>query len=87
MSGSNIGGRKDKSCINHIWVVNAIIHEQLSSKKNHPIVIQQYDYTQMFDGMVLKEALADLYNSGVQNETLHLINRPGVDGAVLQSPL
>ena len=41
MSDSNVGGRKDKSCINHIWVVNGIIHEQLSSVKNLPIVIKQ----------------------------------------------
>ena len=27
MSESNIGGRKDKSCINHIWVLNSIIHD------------------------------------------------------------
>ena len=29
MSDSNIGGRKTKRCINHIWVINSIIHEQL----------------------------------------------------------
>ena len=73
MSDSNVGGRKDKSCINHIWVVNGIIHEQLSSVKNLPIVIQQYDYTQMFDGMNLKEPLSDLYNTGVQDDTLNIL--------------
>ena len=56
MSDSNIGGQKDKSGINHIWVLTGIIHEQLSSVKNQPIVVQQYDYAQMFDGMHLKEA-------------------------------
>ena len=73
MSDSNIGGRKDKSCINHIWVLNGIIHEQLSSVKNPPIVIQQYDFTQMFDGMKLDEALSDLYNSGIEDDTIHLL--------------
>ena len=33
MSDSIVGGRKDKSSINHIWVLNGIIHEQLSSIK------------------------------------------------------
>ena len=82
MSYSNIGGRKDKSCINPIWVVNGIIHEQLSSINNPPIVIQQYDYSQMFDGMELKESLSDLYNSGVQDDTLHLIYEANKNVAV-----
>ena len=30
MSDSNIGGRQNKSCINHIWVINSIIHDQLN---------------------------------------------------------
>ena len=67
MSDSNIGRRKNKSSINHIWVINSIIHEQLSSIKNPPIVIQQYNYTQMFDGMKLEEALSDLFSSGIQD--------------------
>ena len=73
MSDSNIGGRKNKSSINHIWVINSIFHEQLSSNKNPPIVIQQYDYTQMFDGMKLEEALSDLFSSGIQDDTMHLL--------------
>ena len=73
MSDSNIGGQKDKSGINHIWVLTGIIHEQLSSIKNPPIVVQQYDYSQMFDGMHLKEALSDIYDSGVKDDTINLI--------------
>ena len=73
MSDSNIGGRKNKSCIYHIWVLNGIIHDQLSSIKNPPIVIQQYDYIQMFDGMKLDEALSDLYSSGIEDDTVHLL--------------
>ena len=73
MTDSNIGGRKDKSCINHIWVMNGIIHETLSSTKNCPIVIQQYDYTQMFDGMELKESLSDLQTKAeIKDDTIHL---------------
>ena len=73
MSDSNVGGRRDKSSINRIWVLNGVIHEQLSSIKKQPIVIQQYDFAQMFDGMNLHEALSDLYDSGVEDDTLHLL--------------
>ena len=33
MTDSNVGGRKNKSDINHIWVIQSIIHENLSSIK------------------------------------------------------
>ena len=36
MSDSNAGGRENKSGINHIWVVNGIIHDHLSSVKKSP---------------------------------------------------
>ena len=74
MSDSNIGGRKEKSCINNIWVINSIIHEQLlGSNKNKPSVFQQYDYQQMFDSMNLNEACGDLYDVGLRNNKLALL--------------
>ena len=73
MSDSNVGGRKNKSCINHIFVLNGIIHETVKSKKNNPVTIQIYDYKQMFDSMVLKEAISDLYDSGIKDNTLALL--------------
>ena len=33
MSDSNVGGRKKKSGINHIWIMNNVISDQLSSVK------------------------------------------------------
>ena len=53
MSESNVGSRKKKSCINHIFVINGIIHETLSSQHNKPLTLQIYDYRQMFDSMSL----------------------------------
>ena len=82
MAESNIGGRRDKSSINNIWILNGIIHDQLSSVKNHPIVIQQYDFTQMFDGMNLKEALSDLFNSGIEDDTIQLLYQANKNIAV-----
>ena len=38
MSSSNIGSRKNKSSIDHIFVINSIIHEQLKSVKNIPLI-------------------------------------------------
>ena len=73
MSQSNIGGRKKKSCINHIWVLNSIIHEQLNSQSNKPIILQQYDYQQMFDSMNLKEACSDLFDIGLTSDKLQLV--------------
>ena len=73
MSHSNIGGRKEKSCRNHIWVLNSIVQDQISSVKKPPIIFQQYDYKQMFDGINLKEAINDLFDVGVNDDCLQLV--------------
>ena len=73
MSDSNVGGRKQMSCLNHIFVLNGIIHETLSSKQNKPVTIQIYDFTQMFDSMKLEEAISDLFDSGMKDDTLSLL--------------
>ena len=73
MSDSNVGGRRNMSCINHIFVINGIVHETLSSKKNKPVTLQIYDYRQMFDSMDLEEAISDLYDSGMKDNTLALL--------------
>ena len=73
MSDSNIGGRKNKSCINPIWVLNSIIHDQINSKCESPVLLQQHDYKQMFDSMNLKEACSDLFDIGLKNDKLKLL--------------
>ena len=40
MSDSQVGGRKGKNVRNHIWVLNGIICDSLSTKKKNPIKIQ-----------------------------------------------
>ena len=74
MSVSNVGGRPNKSGINHIWVINGIIHDQMSSVKKTPLVIQQFDYRQMFDGMDNSEACGDIFDYGVNDDHLNLIH-------------
>ena len=73
MSDSNVGGRRNMSCINHIFVINGIIHETTRSKKNKPVTIQIYDYEQMFDSMDLDEAVSDIFTSGMKDDSLALL--------------
>ena len=79
MSESNIGSRKNRSCIDHIFVINSIIHDQLKSSKNNTLQIQICDFQQMFDGMNLKESISDLYDSGVDDDHLTLIHEANRD--------
>ena len=73
MSDSNVGARKKKNIRNHIFVINSIIHDVLSSKDKKAIDIQIMDYKQCFDAMWLRETMNDLYNSGVQDDQLALL--------------
>ena len=73
MSDSNVGARKNKNIRNHIFVVNGIIHEVLSSKKKTGIDIQIMDYKQCFDAMWLQETMNDLFEAGVQDDQLALL--------------
>ena len=74
MSESNIGARKGKACRNHIWVINGIIHEQNSSKKHAKLVVQSFDFTQMLDSMTLDITISDLYDYGVSDDLLVLLD-------------
>ena len=73
MSDSQMGGRKGKGCRNNLFIINGIIHDVLSSKKNKPVVLQIYDYAQMFDSINLQQAISDVYETGLQDENLSLI--------------
>ena len=73
MSNSQVGGRKGKNVRNHIWLLNGIISDVLSTKKNIPIDIQIFDYKQCFDSLWMQECLSDLYTSGVRDDKLSLL--------------
>ena len=68
MSDSNIGARKKKNIRNHIFVVNSIIYDVLSSKSKKPIDIMVLDYKQMFDSECLFECMNDVYEAGVDDD-------------------
>ena len=73
MSDSNIGARKGKNIINHIFVVNSVIHDVLSKKTKEPIDIMVLDYKQMFDSECLYECMNDLYEAGIKDDIFALI--------------
>ena len=73
MSDSQIGARKSKNVRNHIWIVNGIICDVLSTKKKSAIDILIYDYKQCFDSLWLQECLNDIYESGLQDDNLSLL--------------
>ena len=68
-----MGARKGKGCKSNIWTINGIIHETLKNKNKKPIVLQIYDYAQMFDSIDLEEALSDIFDYGLNDDNLSLI--------------
>ena len=68
-----MGGRKNKGCRNNIFIVNGIIHDVMSLKKKEPVLLQIYDYRQMFDGIFLEEAISDIYDAGFNDDNLPLV--------------
>ena len=73
MSDSQVGGRKGKNIRNHIWIVNGIICDVISTKKKSPVDIQIFDYKQRFDSLWLEECLNDLYSAGVKDDSFQLL--------------
>ena len=73
ISDCQMGGRRQKSCKNNIFIINGIIHDLMTSKKKKPAVLQFYDYSQMFDSINLKEAIIDIFDTGFDNDTLGLV--------------
>ena len=73
MSDSQVGSRKGKNIRNHIWVVNGIVSDVLSSKSKKPIDIQIFDYKQCFDSLWLYECMNDLYSAGLDDDKFALL--------------
>ena len=73
MSDSQVGGRKGKNVRNHIWVLNGIICDTLSSKKKNPIDVGILDYRQCFDSLWLEECMNDMYSGGLKDDQFALL--------------
>jgi hypothetical protein len=70
-----MGARKGNRCKNNIFIVNGIIHDVMKSKKMKPVILQIYDYAQMFDSIDLEQAISDIYDAGVKDDTLVLLHK------------
>ena len=79
MSDCQMGARKKKGCKNNLFIINGLIHDVMKSKKMKPILLQIYDYAQMFDSINLEQALSDLFDVGVDDDTLALIHKANKD--------
>ena len=73
MSDSQVGSRKGKNIRNHIWIINGIITDVLSSKSKIPVDVKIYDYKQCFDGLWLQECLNDFYEAGLRDDKFALL--------------
>ena len=71
MSSSNIGGRKNRNIRDHLFVLNAILHDIRLSKES--IDIEIFDVMKCFDKMWSSETANDLYDAGVKDDTFVLI--------------
>ena len=68
-----MGGRKGKGCRNNIFVINGIISDVLKSKKMKPVMLQIYDYAQMFYSINLQIAISDIFQAGLKDNNLSLL--------------
>ena len=73
MTDSQIGARKKKGVRNHLFVLNSIISDVMSSVKKEPIDLNVMDFKHMFDAEKLSVCLNALYDANIQNDMLALI--------------
>ena len=73
MSDCQMGARKGKGCRNNIFIINGIIHDVMKSTKMKPVLLQIYDYQQMFDSIDLEQAISDVYDAGLTDDNLSLV--------------
>ena len=74
MSDCQMGAARGKNSKNNILIVNGIIHDVMKSRNTKPVTLQIYDYAQMFDSMDLGQALSDIFDTGLDDDNLVLLN-------------
>ena len=72
MSSSNIGARKQRNIRDHLFVINAILHDMKEDKKKS-IDLEIYDVKKCFDKMWSSETSNDIYDAGTKDDTFVLI--------------
>ena len=74
MTDAQIGARKNKSVRNHLFILNSIISDVMSSKNKEPIDINIMDFKQMFDAEELPTVLNAFYEAGIKDDLFAMIN-------------
>ena len=73
MSCSNIGARKGRNIRDHLFVINAILHD-VSTEKKKNIDIEIYDIKKCFDKMWAAETANDMYKAGLNDDQFVLVS-------------
>ena len=66
MSDSQVGGRTGRNVRNHIWMVNGIICDVLSTIKKTAVDIQIFDYKQCFNFVYKSTNISSIFKAAFQ---------------------
>ena len=72
MSDSNVGGRKNRSIRDNLFIVYGIINNAINNKKN--VDLNLYDIAKCFDAQWYEETMNDLWDVGVRDDKFSLIS-------------
>ena len=75
MTDSQIGARKKKSVRNHLFILNSILSDVMSSVNKEPIDLSIMDFRQMFDSEKLSTCLNAMFDAEIQDDMLALIHQ------------
>ena len=73
LGDSNVGGRKGMNIRSHSFIVNSIIHETATTNSK-PVDILILDYAKAFDAMSVDVTMNDMFNTGINDNKLNLMN-------------
>ena len=73
MSDSNAGARKNKGTRIQNFIVGSAINEAVQTKTDLDVLV--LDYKMCFDSLNTKTVISDLYESGIQDDHLNIINK------------
>ena len=72
ITDGNVGGRKDRSVRDNIFVISAVINS-VKHGGSKPIQIQVMDVEKCFDKLWLQSCINSLYEAGITNDYLNLL--------------
>ena len=75
LTNSSIGGRKGKSARDHLFVLFSILTDIKQNNNSRCQDLVWYDLSCCFDGLWAAKTYLDLYNNGVQNNSLNLLHK------------